>query len=87
MCSVYVLYSEKLQRSYVGCSTNVEERLRAHNAKQVHATRAGVPWQLVYVEAAGMHLEARRRERYYKSGAGRRRLKSIFETWRGGRVV
>jgi putative endonuclease len=80
MWSVYVLYSDRLERSYVGCSADVDGRLKTHNAGQVRATHADVPWRLIHTEAVGSHLEARHRERYYKTGAGRRRLKIIFET-------
>jgi putative endonuclease len=79
MWSVYVLCSERIRRSYVGCSADVDGRLRVHNAGQVRATRGGTPWRLGYTEAVGTYLEVRRRERYYKSAAGRRRLKTIFE--------
>ena len=87
MWQVYVLYSERLDRSYVGCSADVDRRVSTHNAGQVTATRSGVPWRVIYVETVGRYAEARRRERYYKSAAGRRRLKTIFadsERWPSG---
>ncbi len=76
---MYVLYSEKSQKSYVGCSRDVAARLQEHNAGRVTATRNGRPWTALHTEQLENYTEARRRERYYKSGAGRRRLAKIFD--------
>ncbi len=39
MYSVYILYSEKCGRFYVGYSADVSARLERHNAGKVAATR------------------------------------------------
>lgn len=47
---VYVLYSESLNRHYVGSSTDTARRLRQHNGEikgGARCTRAGRPWLLV----------------------------------------
>ena len=77
--SVYVLFSPSRRRTYVGCAHDVKGRLAQHNAAQVRATCLGVPWTVLLTETVGSYEQALQRERYYKSGAGRRRLKSIFE--------
>ena len=77
--SVYVLFSPSRRRTYVGCAHDVKGRLAQHNAAQVRATCLGVPWTVLLTEAVGSYEQALQRERYYKSGAGRRRLKAIFE--------
>ena len=76
--AVYVLLSERLGRTYVGCSSDVPLRLSQHNAGAVRATRNGTPWRLALTEPAGTYEQALHRERYYKSGAGRRRLKVLL---------
>ncbi len=48
---VYILYSAKLDRYYTGATDNLEDRLRRHNGGRSLATKAGVPWELVYIEA------------------------------------
>ncbi|WP_420457863.1 GIY-YIG nuclease family protein [Neolewinella sp.] len=52
MVHVYILFSEKLDRYYVGNTELLpEERLAQHNAmlKRNSFTSKGVPWQLVLV--------------------------------------
>ena len=75
---VYVLWSVKRPRTYVGCSADVQERLNQHNAGHVSATRNWRPWRVLLVEDVGTYADARRRESYFKTGAGRRRLAGII---------
>ena len=78
MAFVYVLYSPSRQRTYVGCSENWQARLDVHNAGRVAATRSGIPWRLVHLEEVDGILQARRREVYLKTSAGRRWLKKTL---------
>jgi putative endonuclease len=57
---------------------NLEGRLREHNAGKVSATRAHKPWKILRIESVGSIAEAKNKERYWKSGAGRRKIKKIF---------
>lgn len=75
---VYVLYSEQFKRSYVGFSEDVSARLIKHNKGLVISTRKHKPWKLVYEEVCDDYGHAVKWEKYYKSSAGRRRLKGIF---------
>ena len=48
MCYVYILFSEKLNRYYIGQTRDIEERLRFHN-NPIEArkfTARGIPWIL-----------------------------------------
>jgi putative endonuclease len=75
---VYVLYSAKFDRSYVGMTKNVKQRLSQHNSGMNTSTKAFVPWEVVHVEIYETQIEARDREKYLKSAAGRRwRKKNI----------
>jgi hypothetical protein len=47
---VYILYSEKLDRYYIGSTGNPEDRLRKHNRSKNGFTSTGKPWKLVYKE-------------------------------------
>lgn len=78
MWNIYVLFSEKTGRTYIGCSKNIQARLNRHNSGRVKATRNGCPWRLIYKEGIGNYSEVRGRERYFKSGAGRRYLAKIL---------
>jgi len=51
---------------------DVGERIRTHNNKEVKSTKAFVPWELVLKEEYPTRMEARIREKYLKSAAGRR---------------
>ncbi|KAA3623569.1 MAG: GIY-YIG nuclease family protein, partial [Flavobacterium sp.] len=44
---VYILYSEKRSRYYVGQTANIDKRLKRHNLGLVPSTKAGYPWKLV----------------------------------------
>ena len=46
---VYILYSESLQKYYVGQTADVEARLNAHNSGKANFTSKGVPWRLVHL--------------------------------------
>lgn len=81
------MFSGKIQRTYVGCSKDVQDRLNRHNSGQVKATRNGYPWRLIYQEPVGSYSAARDKERYFKTGAGRRQIKKIIERWKGAGVA
>lgn len=76
---VYILLSKEGNRTYVGCSHDVVSRLQKHNSGSVKATQNGRPWRLIYEEIAESYQAVRKREIYYKSGAGRKKIKEILE--------
>ena len=76
MFYVYVLQSESDQGFYIGFSADLRRRLREHNVGDAPATAQRGPWRLIYYEAYLEEADALGRERYLKSGAGRRFLKS-----------
>jgi putative endonuclease len=67
MFSTYILWSESLQRFYIGQTDDLDARLAYHNAGHVKSTRAGRPWQRVYHETFDTRSEAVRRERQIKN--------------------
>jgi putative endonuclease len=71
MFYVYVLHSGSDHGLYIGYSRNLWARLRTHRAGANFATAHRGPWRLVYYEAYFNEVDARGRERYPKSGAGR----------------
>lgn len=72
MFFVYVLYSSKFKRFYVGMTSNIELRLKTHNAGKVKSTKSFCPWEMVYTEEFETRRQARDREKYLKTAAGRR---------------
>jgi len=73
---VYVLRSLKDSGFYIGYSPNLRKRLTEHVTGESFATSHHGPWQLIYYEAYLNQADALGRERYLKSGAGRRFLKA-----------
>jgi putative endonuclease len=71
---VYVLRSLRDGRRYIGLSASVEERLKQHNTGKVKSTKSRKPFVLVHQELFANLAEARKRELYYKSSAGRSHL-------------
>ncbi len=76
---VYVLLSEKDFRTYVGSTNNLDRRLQEHELGKVVSTRHRQPTKLIYFEETKDIAEARKLERYYKSGAGRSKLKKMLD--------
>lgn len=75
---VYILKSKFFRKSYVGCSDNVDRRLEEHNSGKSVYTKRYKPWEVLKVDEFQTYKEARNRERFYKSGIGREKLKEYF---------
>ena len=43
---VYILFSEKYNKFYIGQTNNMKERLRRHNSGSEKATKPYIPWTL-----------------------------------------
>jgi putative endonuclease len=78
MFVVYVLYSDKLNKRYIGSTRDLNNRLKEHNTGKSKFTKAGNPWKLIYQEYCQSNQDARRRELILKSGVGRKFLDQIL---------
>ena len=76
MFYVYVLRSASDDGFYIGYSANLRKRIREHKQGLAFATSFRGPWRLIYYEAYLNQHDALGRERYLKSGSGRRFLKA-----------
>ena len=72
MFYVYVLRSESDSGFYIGFSTDLKRRLSEHTRGASFATKSRGPWKLIYYEAYTVREDAEGREKFLKSGAGRR---------------
>ena len=86
MFFVYALWSEKYDKIYVGFSENPDDRLKAHNLGKSTYTRKFRPWHRFYLLETDNKEDALKKEKYFKSGWGRRKLKSELEKWQSGRM-
>ena len=73
---VYVLKSNKDGRLYTGCTEDLRKRFREHNDGKVTSTKDRAPFDLIYYEASLYRTDAFAREKYLKTGMGKRYLKN-----------
>ena len=76
MWSAYALQSKRDGFLYIGMSSDVSKRLEQHNRGYNRSTSSRAPFELFYVEQCGSREEARRREKFLKSGKGREFLRA-----------
>ncbi len=77
----YVLMSERDKRFYTGSTSDLRARLRSHIEGRVRSTAYRAPLALVYYEACLNLDDARRRERFLKTGKGKRYLNNRLAVW------
>ncbi len=58
----YVLYSNKLNKYYVGSTIDVAQRIQRHNRGGEKFTSRGIPWIVVYTEKFNTIQEAKKRD-------------------------
>ena len=79
MYTVYVIQSQKDGRLYVGMTADLETRIKYHNQGRVFSTKRFIPWKLVYTEKVDNRLNARKKEKYFKSGCGKEFIKKVIQ--------
>ncbi len=75
MYYTYVLKSLKDGDLYVGYTEDLKNRFNLHSAGKVPATENRRPLEILYYEACNSKEKALKREKYFKTGFGRRFLK------------
>jgi putative endonuclease len=78
---VYILRSKKDQELYVGCTNNLKDRIKRHNAGKVHATKDRLPLHLIHYEMYMNKQDAFAREQWLKTGWGRRHLQKSLQNY------
>jgi len=78
----YVLLSLKDGEKYIGYTPDLKRRMEEHRQGRTFSTSYRLPVKLIYYEACLSEIDAKRRERYFKSTGGRRflakRLRNYF---------
>ncbi len=77
MFYVYAISSLNRNYIYVGLTNNIERRHIEHNSGKNRTTRPYLPFKIIYTEEFRTRVEARKREKYFKSGIGKEFLKAI----------
>jgi putative endonuclease len=79
MFFVYIIYSHKVHKKYIGQTEDLTLRVEQHNSNyfQSYTNNKG-PWELIHSESYATRSEAVLRERYLKSGVGREWIKQTY---------
>ena len=75
MYYVYVIKSRVSDFYYKGFCSNLEKRLHEHNSGITKSNKKYIPYDVVYFEECSDLGQALKKEKYWKSAAGRRYLK------------
>ena len=75
--TVYVIRSTTSGRRYIGITNDLSRRLREHRSKSTKAGQLLGHFELIYRESLPDHSAAREREKFLKSGQGRKWLDSL----------
>jgi putative endonuclease len=74
MYYAYVLRSLTHDFHYKGHCQDIEKRLAQHNSGMTESIRPYIPFEIIYKEEFATEIEAIKREKYFKTSAGRRYL-------------
>ena len=77
MFYVYAIKSLVRKYIYVGMTNDIERRIAEHNNGENRSTKAYKPFLLIHKEVFETRIEARKKEKYLKSGIGKEYLKSL----------
>ncbi len=76
MYYTYILQSEKNEQLYSGATDDLRKRFKEHNTGKSTWTKGRGPFILIYYEACINKNDAFQREKYLKTGRGKRFLRS-----------
>jgi predicted GIY-YIG superfamily endonuclease len=71
---VYILLNRMLSFRYVGITLEPKRRLTEHNSGHTASTASHRPYAMILIRKCSNRLEARRTEKHFKSGYGRKTL-------------
>ena len=79
MAFFYILYSESIDKFYIGYSLDLKARLAIHNTNHKGFTGKTNDWKIVYSEKFDTKSEAYARERQVKKWKSRKRIVALIE--------
>ena len=83
MWYVYIIYSKKIDRYYIGHTDDLKWRMERHNSGWGKYTKRGIPWELKYYEQYKTKSEAIKREKEIKKKKSRKYIEALIHA--GGR--
>ncbi|WP_084438850.1 GIY-YIG nuclease family protein [Algoriphagus mannitolivorans] len=81
MYFVYILFSSKTGKFYIGSTDNPESRLKHHNAGSTPSTKSGAPfWEFKYLEKIPDRSTALKRELEIKKKKSRKYIEYLINS-------
>lgn len=77
---VYVLQCSD-SKFYIGYSSDLKNRIKTHKAGNVKSTKGRLPVNLIFYESFLHCMDAKCREKYFKTSAGKRALKLMLRRY------
>ena len=78
MYYLYILFSENLNKFYIGVSSNPEERLKRHLSNHNGFTAKTKDWKMIYTETFENKIDALKREKQIKNWKNRKLIESLI---------
>jgi len=78
---VYILLSLRDNLFYTGYTVNLQERIKQHNQGKTFSTKSRRPLKLIYAEACFSEKDAKQREKYFKTGIGKKFLRQRLRNY------
>jgi putative endonuclease len=79
MFKIYWIIDSSFKKTYIGFSDNLRRRVSEHKNKKVKTTKNFNNFRVFILENVENIALARKKEKYWKSAAGRKKLKEYFE--------
>jgi putative endonuclease len=76
---IYWIKSENKEKTYIGFSDNIDARVKMHRQHKVKSTKNFGNFSYSIIEKVPNLKYARIQEKYWKSAAGREKLKKMFQ--------
>ncbi|MBA4302366.1 putative endonuclease [Algoriphagus alkaliphilus] len=81
MYFVYILFSSKTNKFYIGSTDKLESRLQHHNSGSTTSTKTGTPlWEVKYTEKLADRTSALKRELEIKKKKSRKYLEWLISS-------
>ena len=78
---VYILKSDEDEELYIGCTSDLKNRVELHNSQKVPSTKKRGKLKLIFYEAFLNSHDAYMREKFFKTGWGRSNIKKLLSNY------
>jgi putative endonuclease len=76
---VYILFSQKINRYYVGYTSDLDKRLQEHNSGISTFTAKASDWKIMFTQQFNSREEAHKRELEIKNKKSRKYIEWLIE--------